>query len=96
MKAGICGIAAATALFLALPAAAQVQYDTTQLDQRADVERNRILLNSTVRKKQRAAAIRDSVAQKQACASRTRFRREYKLDNPKLKRLETLCKQAGY
>ena len=94
-------IAAPVALFLGAPhAAAQVQYDTSQLDQRADVERNRILLDSTVRRKGRPGGDRvhprGTQAQAQACAGRARFRRDYGANNPKVRRLEALCAQAGY
>lgn len=86
-------------LVVAAPSAfAQVAYDTSQLDQRADVERNRILLRSTMRQKKSWDARRSGASQAQAsaCADRPRFRREYGADNPKVRRLESLCARAGY
>ena len=42
-----------------------------------------------------ASAAAPTAQQKQACASRPRFRAQYGADHPKVRQLDSLCRQAG-
>ncbi|WP_404334995.1 hypothetical protein AB2M62_14940 [Sphingomonas sp. MMS12-HWE2-04] len=90
---------AAIALMLPAPAAVAQDLDTSQLQQRADMERNRVLVRSTLRQKQRADAGRRmsrNQAQANACANRGRFAQQYGANHPKVLKLQSLCARAGY
>lgn len=95
MKIPVRCVLAALALIV-LPAAAQ-DLDTSQLEQSADNERNRILVRSTMRQKPAYDAKRRDVTvrQVQACADKARFRTRHGANDPRVQLLFRKCRAVG-
>jgi hypothetical protein len=85
-------------LALAMPPAAAQELDTSQLEQSADYERNRILVRSTMRQKQRYDASRSTgvtAGQIKACANKAAFRARHGADDPRIRLLYDKCAKIG-
>jgi|GEM_PF-7111686 len=85
------------ASLLAFTPPALAQYDTSQLEQSADYERNRILVRSTMRQKKAYDARRAGVTAEQvrACSNKERFRTQHGADDPRVQLLFEKCQAKG-
>jgi hypothetical protein len=85
---------------LAIPAAAQDVAPAISPSQAAEGAFHRSRMGAqaeAIRRHQRVAPRPGTPAfQRQACANRARFRREVGADDPRLRKLESLCSAAGY
>lgn len=84
---------------IAMPPVLAQELDTSQLQQSADYERNRILVRSTMRQKQRHDANRStavSPAQIKACANKAAFRARHGADDPRIRLLYDKCAKIGH
>lgn len=92
----------AAALVLTAPAATAQELDTSQLRQSADYERNRILVRSTLRQKERYDAQRGAGASgsraraKATCQNKGMAARKHGANHPKVRELYRLCAAAGF
>lgn len=85
------------ALVSATPAIAQ-DLPTDQLERHAEVVRQDMLLQSTLRHsraRQNDRAVRATPQQAAVCAKKAQFRKQYGADNPKVQKLYGLCRNIG-